>query len=204
MKHPEQLSLFGWEKVPHRTTLSRRYKALCRILCEFIRFLGIWAEDLCEVFRGKELFEDKSLFKARGPVWHRKNQKKGEIPKKLRNPDTDGTWSKSEHHGWVYGYGVHLTATESGFPADAVVETASVSESAIIDRKAGFIKERNPVSVTTDNSYCKLSRIRSWAEAGIALITPAKKLKEKKSEPAAYKNFRLFGNSRGSKTDVFR
>ena len=42
---------------------------------------------------------------ARGPVWHRKHQRQGIIPKGLRGLDTDGTWSYSKSDGWVYGHG---------------------------------------------------------------------------------------------------
>ena len=42
---------------------------------------------------------------ARGPVWHRKQQAQGIIPKGLRGLDTDGTWSYSRSEGWVYGHG---------------------------------------------------------------------------------------------------
>ena len=42
---------------------------------------------------------------ARGPVWHRKQQRQGIIPKGLQGLDTDGTWSYSKSGGWVYGHG---------------------------------------------------------------------------------------------------
>jgi hypothetical protein len=48
---------------------------------------------------------DKMMIQARGPVWHRKQQKQGIIPKGLRGLDTDGTWSYSKSDGWVYGHG---------------------------------------------------------------------------------------------------
>ncbi len=51
--------------------------------------------------------------------------KKDEVPQGLRNLDKDGSWSKSEHHGWVYGYGLHLIVGEAGFLVDVIVETAS-------------------------------------------------------------------------------
>ena len=120
---------------------------------------------------------------------HSRHQKTGEVPKGLRNPDKDAAWSKSEHHGRVYGYGLHLTVSASGFPADADVEKASVSESEIIDRKADFIKDRKPSSLTGDNSYCNLRRIRSWAGGGTAPVTPGRKLKEKRPESAGCKKF---------------
>ncbi len=37
----------------------------------------------------------------------------GRIPEKLRHLDADATWSKSTYHGWVYGYGIHLTGNIS-------------------------------------------------------------------------------------------
>jgi len=42
---------------------------------------------------------------ARGPVWHRKPQAQGIIPKGLHGLDTEGTWSYSRSAGWVYGHG---------------------------------------------------------------------------------------------------
>jgi hypothetical protein len=48
---------------------------------------------------------DKMMVHARGPVWHRKQQVQGIIPKGLHGLDTDGTWSYSKSGGWVYGHG---------------------------------------------------------------------------------------------------
>jgi hypothetical protein len=48
---------------------------------------------------------DKMMVHARGPVWHRKQQAQGIIPKGLRGLDTEGTWSYSHRDGWVYGHG---------------------------------------------------------------------------------------------------
>jgi hypothetical protein len=53
----------------------------------------------------KVVSADKMMVRARGPVWHRKQQKQGIIPKGLRGLDTDGTWSYSKSDGWVYGHG---------------------------------------------------------------------------------------------------
>jgi hypothetical protein len=39
-RHCEMLKVFGLDTVPHRTTLSRRYKALYAVLHDFIAFLG--------------------------------------------------------------------------------------------------------------------------------------------------------------------
>lgn len=174
--HPEARKYLNFERLPHRTTILRRYKALYDTLEDFIAFVGSFAQDLEPDFRSKELFEDKSLFKARGPVWHQKDRQAGHIPDKLRNLDQDASWSKSAYHGFVYGYGLHVTCTENGFPRLVKVETASVSESQILDDKEAHIfKDLDPYSVVADNAYTKALRIRRWAKDGVALITPALK-----------------------------
>ena len=100
----------------------------------------------------------------------------GRVPKKLRNLDQDATWSKSKYQGWVYGYSIHLTCNESAFPVAVQVETGSFSESRAIDQKAPiFLEELRPKTVAADNGYANCDRIEEWAEAGITLLTPAKK-----------------------------
>lgn len=45
------------------------------------------------------------MVRARGPVWHRKHQEQGIIPRGLTGLDTAATWSYSKSAGWVYGHG---------------------------------------------------------------------------------------------------
>lgn len=116
----------------------------------FIARPGDRAEDLDEAFRGKDRFEDKSLFKALGPVRHRKDRRAGRIPEGLRNLDQEATWSKSDYHGRVYGYGGHWTTTPAGFPRAVEIETASVSEAEVIDRKAEAIWQVEVHTLTGD------------------------------------------------------
>src|SRR5258706_1720496 len=125
--HSEILVLLGWSQLPDRSTLSRRYKKLYSVLQDFIQFLGRSSQPLGEDLKSEHLYEDKSLFKAQGPIWHQSDRQVGRIPDKLRHLDTDATWSKSAYHGWVYGYGLHLTCNQVGFPVLMLVETASFS-----------------------------------------------------------------------------
>jgi len=99
--HRKMASLLGWVTIPHRTTLSRRYMVLYATICRFVLFIAQYAPDLDARFSPQHLIEDKSLFKVLGPVWHQSDRKAGRIPDKLRNLDTDATWSKSSYHGWV-------------------------------------------------------------------------------------------------------
>jgi hypothetical protein len=172
--HPEIRELLNFETVPHRTTLSRQYKTMGEVVSEFAAFVGNQVADLDEAFANTHLAEDKSLFKANGPVWHQSDRQAGRIPKNLRRLDTDATWSKSGYQGWVYGYGLHLTCTEAAFPKMVQVETAAVADSAVLDQKSDVILNRlHPASLTADDRYTKARRIRDWIRRGTLLITPA-------------------------------
>ena len=172
--HPDLRQHIGLHAVPNRTTRSRRYQALYPVLQDFIAFLGQYAEDLDPQFTSQDLYTDKSLFKAQGPVWHQSDREAGRIPTKLRHLDTDASWSKSGYHGWVYGYGLHLVDNRVGFPKWVQIETAAVAESDVIDPQATpLIQHLRPATVTTDNSYAKARRIRQWAQQGVVLLSPA-------------------------------
>ncbi len=180
--HPDERQAMGLESIPVRITLSRRYKALYPLVQQFVAFLGQHSSDLGAAFGSENLYEDKSLFKAQGPVWHQSDREAGRIPENLRHLDTDATWSKSAYHGWVYprkgdfGYGLHLTCNQAGFPMLVQVETAAVSESQVMDEKEPqLVEDLSPDTLTGDNSYTKASRIRQWAKQGVVWLTPALK-----------------------------
>ena len=153
---------------------ARRYKALYEVIEALVLFIGQYAADLSEQFNLTHLVADKSLFKAQGPVWHQVDRKAKKVPKHLRNLDTDATWSKSGYHGWVYGYGLHIICTQDAFPTLMTVQSASVSESFVIDKKASeVLTHLSPQTLTADDAYTQSGRIRRWAKAQVALITPA-------------------------------
>ncbi len=172
--HPEMQQFLELDTVPHRTTISRQFKKLGDIVTAFVAFVGDKVADLDEAFANNHLAEDKSLFKADGPVWHQSDRQEGRIPPNLRRLDTDATWGKSNYQGWVYGYGLHITCTEDAFPKVAWVTTASVADGGILDQKADYIlNQLQPASLTADDRYTKAMRIRNWVKQGTLLITPA-------------------------------
>ena len=173
-QHPEMVKVFKWSSIPHRITLARRYRDLYRMLQAFIQFIGQDAEKLDARLRQQHLIEDKSLFKAQGPVWHQNDRQRQHIPEKLRHLDTEASWSKSGYHGWVYGYGLHITCNQEAFPALVQVETAAVTETIVIDQKAAVLLDiLQPTTLSADNSYAQASRIRRWAQHGVVLLSPA-------------------------------
>lgn len=173
-QHREALAVLNWTTVPHRTTLLRRYKQLYPVLQEFIAYQGATSGDLDSAMSTQHVVEDQSLFKAQGSVWHQSDRKEGYIPEQLRNLDTDATWSKSAYHGWVYGYGIHLTCTTAGFPVLLDVETASFSEKQAIERKAdALLNCLQPLTISGDDAYTQARRIRQWVKHGIIWVVPA-------------------------------
>lgn len=171
--HPFALFTLKLKKVPSRITLLRRYKALYPKLSQFVTFLGDWATPLGSDFNPQVVYQDKSFFNAKGPVWHHKDREANRVPEGLRNLDRDATWSKSGYHGWVYGYGLHTTTTAEGFPIMGIADTASVSEKAVLDRKKEKLLQRNIGYLVADDGYTDLRRTEELAQAGLLLITPA-------------------------------
>jgi hypothetical protein len=165
--HPEVAQTLRFSKIPSRRTLSRRFKGLEKVISAFIEFVGQWAVPLGEAFQSEVVYEDKSLFKAQGAVWHKKDQQANRIPKGVRNLDTDASWSKSGYHGWVFGYGLHTTVTGSGFPLLAEVKTAKVSEQTVLTQKQDVLFSRNIGYLIGDDGYTNFDRTEKWAKRGL-------------------------------------
>ena len=176
--HPLWLRRCRLPACPSHVTLGRRYKALTPTLEAFTEYVATWHLANGGYFRQEVVYEDKSLFKATGPVWHQKDRLTGEIPKGLRGVDKTATWSKSGYHGWVYGYGLHLTATYSGFPVMFHVEPANVNERVVLDTKKEKLIDRGTCCIVADNGYVDKKRAAAFAEADVLLLTPKTSLAE--------------------------
>jgi len=188
LNHLQLAMSLGFEQIPVRTTLLRRYKTLSPIVQAFIAFVGRWVVVLHPQFDGRVLIQDASLFKADGAVWHQSDRLAGRVPEKLRNLDQEASWRKSAYHGWVYGYSLHLTCNRAGFPKLAQVETASIAESQVLEEKKKALFALGPRAIVGDNAYFKARRVRTWAAEGVVLLTPAAKWKTGRYA-AAYHRF---------------
>ena len=176
--HPLWLVRCRLPRCPSHVTLGRRYKALTPTLEAFTEYVAAWHLTHGGYFRQEVVYEDKSLFKAAGPVWHQKDRLNNEIPKGLRGVDTTAAWSKSGYHGWVYGYGLHLTTTHSGFPVMFHVEPANVNERNILDIKKEKLIDRGTRCIVADNGYVDKKRATAFAESDVLLLTPKTTLDE--------------------------
>ena len=117
--------------LPVRSTYFRRYRRVHRLVQKAIEIEGQRAirDGLADA---SVAAVDKSLVKARGPNWNRKDRKVNRVPPRLHGVDRDSRWGYSSHHGWVQGYSyeVVVTATvhRTVWPLLASVDTANVSE----------------------------------------------------------------------------
>jgi hypothetical protein len=118
---------FGWHSPPCRKTLVRRFEALPALL---YRLLPQVAQAACKlnrlVFGYRWAFIDKSVFRAKGGLWHRAQRLLGMVPHP--SIDTDASWAKSAYHGWRFGYGLHLVCNAHRFPLACSVTTAATKD----------------------------------------------------------------------------
>lgn len=101
---------FPEDKVPNRRTFDRRFKA--SIL--FLQYCML-AVTTFMVTRFKlgiaRLSLDNRMFEAVGAIWHSKDKRKGNVPKKLRNVDSSAGWGFSHYRGWIYGHALDVFVT---------------------------------------------------------------------------------------------
>jgi len=99
-------------RFPNRRTWERRLQAIPDTLPAQIGCLGRYLVAHLQPFAdcGRAAAIDSTLLRAfLGFVWHKKDRKAGVVPHTAI--DTEANWTKSGHHGWVYGWKLHLMAT---------------------------------------------------------------------------------------------
>jgi hypothetical protein len=166
---------FGLAKVPHRTTLSRRFKQLPLVLRKQIR--GLHAEFVAEgVTVVDAMSVDSSLLHAKGNVWHKKQRDKGELPK-CGNIDQEAHWGKSGCGTWVYGYRVHCLVSggpEAALPCDVEVTPANLKDAHVFkDQLAPLIPEQTQV-LFGDGGFDSQNCYAFCDQRGISLVAPIK------------------------------
>lgn len=119
---------YGFTKSPSRKTIRERFKKLSPVIMYMMPQIAIFCcQKVCnKMFNIKYLFSDKSIFRAKGGIWHKKHMKQGIIPHS--SIDIDATWSKSAYHGWRFGYALLIMVNQNRFPVAAISATATLNE----------------------------------------------------------------------------
>jgi hypothetical protein len=141
----------GISRFPSRTTYFDRYRRASGILQQAVQIEGRLA-----VRRGwasaRIAAVDKSLIAAQGPPRHQRKGRKATV----KRADNEAGWGKSEHDGWVYGYGYEavVSAGNSGpvWPLLASVESANCKETISFRDKVAKLP-RSTMFVLADRGY---------------------------------------------------
>ena len=163
-QHPLVGRLVGLPSLPHRTTLMRRFKVLEQPLKA-----RIWAMGLAFLMRGYAeahvLMADGTLHWASGPVWHRSQQQRGELPSKVRHIDRAAGWGRSPYHGYVWGYRSHpvlaLTPDLEVVPILADAAPADVQDATLLHRQLPWLPE-DGTALLLDRAYDSRKLHEGW------------------------------------------
>ena len=172
VQHPRLRRRFRLPACPSHVTLSRRYAALAPLLREFTEFIARRPATVALGFCAEVVYTDKSLFTACGPVGHQRDRRRGHVPAGLRHVDKTAAWSYSGYHGWVHGYGLHLTCTRAGFPVMFDVLPASVNERTALDMQGPRLVKTGVRCIVADSGYRDKVRAAVYAMDGVLLLTP--------------------------------
>lgn len=178
---------FGFRRAPSRRTIKRRFKQLPKVVAWLMPCIAKYAyERLChKVFNLKWQFADKSIFRAKGGLWHKKHKDAGIVPHS--SIDTDASWAKSPYHKWRFGYGLLIIANESRFPTAVFANTASFHEPKQALQLAKVFKDFTTILVG-DAAYRVWTVIQQcWAELNLMILTKWKNIRAKNTFQQEYK-----------------
>lgn len=160
---------------PCRRTWERRLAAIPATLPAQIDCLGRHLVVLLQPFAdcGRAVAIDSTLLRAfLGFVWHKKDREAGVVPHS--GIDTQAHWSKSQHHGWVYGWKLHVISTAAGawIPLAAKLTPAHEADNEVAPQ---LLRELPPEVryVLGDTHYNAPNVRQECAMAGQILMAPS-------------------------------
>jgi hypothetical protein len=171
-----RLRTLGLARVPHRTTIGRRIAGLVPEAKAQVAALGECSAEEVKQPPGQAQVSaiDGRMYEARGPRWHKADRLKGRIPARLRDVDTEWSWSKSGYRGWVQGY--RLTLQGLVWPCPVPVWAAwranHEHEAAVATRalEAGRLQVTD--ALLGDTTYGTEPFTAAYAAAGGWALTP--------------------------------
>jgi hypothetical protein len=170
---PEVQSWLGWSKVPHRTTLSRRFKALPKQLCALIAELYQKFVTAAQIHQ-EVMSVDSSLMQAQGNVWHKKDRDAGVVPS-CGNIDTEAHWGINGCGEWTFGYRVHCLVNadaDLALPKDVAVYAANIKDGAVFTDDLATSLDSDTTVVLADSGYDEQLCYEVCDNKKISLIAP--------------------------------
>lgn len=124
---------------------------------------------------------DRSLLKAKGYVWHKKQKEQGIEPKKPFDREAQWGWSETKKE-WIYGYGIHLaTIATPLFPVlPFLVELTPANDKGIHILKENLTKiPETTKDIVADAEY---DNQELYLKSGKRLLTPIRETKNWKTK----------------------
>ena len=125
------MRLLSLERLPARSTFMQRYGSVWPLAERAIAVQGRAAVRE-RVAQPEHVAADKSIVRAKGPVWHQKFRKKRIVPPVLRGLDRQAGWGRSATRGWCWGYSYEVAVCAGRnalvFPLLASADTAQACE----------------------------------------------------------------------------
>lgn len=164
----------GFEQVPHRKTIARRLSTLTETGERQIAAFGFKILTALAVPNQVVSAIDGRMYKALGPLWHKKYRRQNQIPPKLRNVDRESEWFKSGYRGWVQGYRLILQGSVFPLPVPlfAAWRANNEGESTIV--KQALKDEKMPVTdvLLADETFGGKELTTLYKQNGGYLLTP--------------------------------
>lgn len=170
------LNLVGLDKVPHRKTIAKRFRALPDAVLALLHQLTEHIT-LAEELDPSIASVDSTLMNAKDNVWHQKQRAKGELPK-CGNVDQEAHWGKSGCGEWVYGYRLHsltLCGPEGiTWPAAISVHPANIKDADVFDNELAHRLPNDVQVLLGDGGYDQKSCYQNCDERNLTLLAPIK------------------------------
>lgn len=161
-------------RFPCRRTWERRLANLPQTLPGQIATLGRFLVEVLDPFAasGRAAALDSTLLRAFGGfVWHKKDKDQGVVPH--RGIDIEAGWTKSGHHGWVYGWKLHLSVSCGAvwIPLSAHLTPANCADNEVAPQ---LLDELSPqVRFVLGDTHYNAPNVRQRCElGGQTLIAP--------------------------------
>jgi hypothetical protein len=178
---------FPEDTIPNRRTFDRRFAQsitvlplvmLCTTKLLIKRFgLGV-----------ARLALDNRMFEAVGSIWHRRDQKQGIIPQKLRGVDTTAGWGVSAYRGWVWGHGLDTFVTTGKLvvPIVAIARSLTMRGNRAVLPIVHLLPKVCKGVVAADSEYEDHKLGRVLAQTGRSLHTPRKRYPDQVPKSKTY------------------
>lgn len=181
------------DKTPSYRTLTRRFKTLESPVVEFAKQV-VQVLVRYRIISLRVIAADSSLLKAQGKPSQKKNAE-------IKASDPDARWGWSKTRGWVFGYKIHLTSTvlvkdnknkevkQTLIPLAWQISSANHHDTnfllPLMDEVKNLAQDckRKIRHSLADKGYDSDDNYQGCKEKGFKLITPVRKLKNKKGEP---------------------